>query len=237
MERPLSPMSPTEPNRIYHSSMSGRAFDETRSPVAELHHYTDSENARGNAGLRRRPSGNVPHHQRSQSHGEYDNDRSGLQSEESRRRLRALDDDFLRDQDPRGYYPRRDDYRANPESIDRSKPPRAYRNNETYDRMPSSASKPVFDELRSDYRGEKDLEKGRQEWSPERQERPRYQAYAESIDGYNYEGNNRKSKLDFKSLSPQEKAEVLRLPWTQWMNSEVKNRKSPPSAPSSQHPC
>jgi aquaporin related protein len=66
------------------------------------------------------------------------------------------------------------------------------------------------------------------EWSPERESVKDGRPYDEvSIDGYAYEGtaNRPKTTLDFKSLTPQERAEVLRLPWTQWMHSDVKNRK------------
>jgi aquaporin related protein len=48
----------------------------------------------------------------------------------------------------------------------------------------------------------------------------------ESVDGYNYNAHRRGgTTIDFKSLSPEEQAKVMRLPWTQWMNSDVKNRK------------
>lgn len=47
----------------------------------------------------------------------------------------------------------------------------------------------------------------------------------ESIDGYNYDAHKsgNKRSIDFKNLSAEERAEVMRLPWTQWMNSDVKN--------------
>ena len=48
----------------------------------------------------------------------------------------------------------------------------------------------------------------------------------ESVDGYDYEHAKRGGqKIDFKSLSPEERAEVMRLPWIQWMNNDFKNRK------------
>jgi aquaporin related protein len=70
---------------------------------------------------------------------------------------------------------------------------------------------------------DRDLEKG--------DSGDRKREYDESVDGYNYEqheSSNRKT-IDIKNLTPEERAEMLRLPWTQWMNSNVKNRVPPPS--------
>jgi len=128
--------------------------------------------------------------------------------------LRSRDDGFYRDDD-RGHS-RRDEY--HPDSIERSRPPRTYRNVDAWERAPGSASKPYFEESRYD----RDLEAG-QGWHPDRKRI----SDEESIDGYNYDAHrNARPSLNFKSLSAEEKAEVMRLPWTQWMNSDVKNRKS-----------
>lgn len=84
---------------------------------------------------------------------------------------------------------------------------------------PSSASKPYGEESRFD----RDLERGREGWSPEEK---RNSDDEDSLDGYNYDSHRKrpaKRTIDFKNLSPEEKAEVMRLPWTQWMNSSIKN--------------
>lgn len=57
-----------------------------------------------------------------------------------------------------------------------------------------------------------------------------------SIEGYDYEGQrnrsrsrSRKRRLDLASLSPEEKKQVMQLPWLQWMDSNAKNRQCLPS--------
>jgi aquaporin related protein len=54
------------------------------------------------------------------------------------------------------------------------------------------------------------LERGREDWSHEKK---RVSDEEYSIDGYNYEAQkNPRGTIDFKSLTPEERAEVMRLP-------------------------
>lgn len=50
------------------------------------------------------------------------------------------------------------------------------------------------------------------------------------IDDVQYGFDPLPKHIDFKDLTREERKEVMRLPWTQWMNSDVKNRKSTPPA-------
>jgi aquaporin related protein len=125
--------------------------------------------------------------------------------------------------------PRRDEYTTapHPDAYERSRPPRTYRNVDGWERGPSNSSKTYFDESRSEFPKDRDLEKGPgPEWvSGERLHRRK--STDESIDGYNYEAHKSggtKGTLDLNNLSPEERAMVMRLPWTHWMNSEFKNR-------------
>ena len=105
--------------------------------------------------------------------------------------------------------------------MERSKQPRSSRNAEGWEQGPASTSKPYAGESRFD----RDLERGREGWSPGEK---RNSDEEDSLDGYNYDSHRKRPArrtIDFKNLSPEEKAEVLRLPWTQWMNSSIKNRK------------
>ncbi|EHK99099.1 putative Aquaporin-2 [Glarea lozoyensis 74030] len=119
---------------------------------------------------------------------------------------------------------RADEYRSHPDLREKSRPPRTYRNVDAWDRGPGSASKPYFEESR-EFRGsmDPDLEKGG--YSPYK----RPSEDQESIDGYNYDQHKKGYKpsnaatIDFKNLSPEERKEVMRLPWTQWMHSDFKN--------------
>ena len=205
IKRPTSPsLPPTSPVRAYHQPRI--AYSPERTPIDQPF---SSEDLRG--GLRRRPSNQAP--LRRHSGGEYDRERPSLsQDGGSRRPLRYRDDGYYRDEE-RG--PRRDEY--HPDTYERSRPPRTYRNLDAWERTPGSASKPYFEESRM----ERDLEGG---WAHQDKKRI---SDEESIDGYNYDAHRRPG-LNFKSLSPEEKAEVMRLPWTQWMNSDFKNRKCPP---------
>jgi len=219
VHRPISPLSPTSPRQTY------QAFNRAGPYEADHHYVSDGEGPR--AGLRRRPSsataaGLPP---RRHSHGDYDGERPSFNSKESQQRLRDRErsrDDYYRDRDDdRDYYYRRDrDDGRHPDQSERSRPPRAYRN---YERG-GSQPKNEIEETRSDWR---DLEKGNR--SPERFGNGRAWRHDDelSIDGYNYEGTQHRGNkaIDFKSLTPEERAEVLRLPWTQWMHSDVKNRK------------
>jgi hypothetical protein len=115
----------------------------------------------------------------------------------------------------------RDDNAQHSDNVERSKPPRSSRNAEGWEQGPSSTSKPYAGESRFD----RDLERGREGWPPGGK---RHSDEEDSLDGYNYDSHRKRParrKIDFKNLSPEEKAEVLRLPWTQWMNSSIKNRK------------
>lgn len=48
----------------------------------------------------------------------------------------------------------------------------------------------------------------------------------ENVDGYDYDRAKRNGqRIVFKILSLGERGEIMRLPWLQWMSSEVKNRK------------
>ena len=114
-----------------------------------------------------------------------------------------------------------DDNVHHPDHVERSKQPRSSRNAEGWEQGPSSTSKPYAGESRFD----RDLERGREGWSPGEK---RNSDEEDSLDGYNYDSHRKRPArrtIDFKNLSPEEKAEVLRLPWTQWMNSSIKNRK------------
>jgi aquaporin related protein len=152
------------------------------------------------------------------------------ESRDSQGQLRARDDGYYRyREDDRDYRqePRRDigghererererdDYR-HPDSYDSRRPPRAFRNfdQETYDY--SRSSKPTFKYT------DRDVEP-RTLLTPQR--RGRFPDEEESIDGYNYEGHKTRATLDFANLTKEQKAAMMRLPWTQWMNSSFKNR-------------
>jgi len=206
-----SPRRPYNPNP--------RAFSPERTPV-DIHQYSDPEVPRTSGGLRRKPSGTAvnPPPSRRWSQGEYDRERPAFSSIETsaRKALRSRDDVYYRDDDYDRYYPPR----AHPDQYERSRPPRTYRNVDGWVKGPSSATKSFFDETRSDYN--RDLEQGDDSsWR-----KKSGLSAEESVDGYDYEHAKRGTqRIDFKSLSPEERAEVMRLPWTQWMNSDFKNRK------------
>lgn len=223
IKRPGSPPIPASPGRAYHPGQPRLNFSPERTPIEPA----ADDNVR--AGLRRRPSHQTPIRRHS---GDYDQ-RPSFSSQDGRRPLRSRGDDgYYSSHEEEGRNPRsrHDDYRPHPDGRERSRPPRSYRNADGWDRQPSSASKPYFEESRMAYR-ERDLERG-ESYSPSLTKRP---STAESIDGYNYDAH-RKGKhatIDFKSLSREERKEVLRLPWTEWMNSDFKNRTSrPPIFPS-----
>ena len=204
VKRPTSPTVPSSPLRAYHPPRL--SYSPERPPIDQQ--YASSEDR---AGLRRRPSqSHAP--LRRHSGGESDRERRFFTEYGSRRNLRARDDTHYRDE-PRGY---RDEYAGHPDSYERSRPPRTYRNVEGWERGPSSASRMYFEGSRED----RDYERG--EGSPERK-----RGYRGSLDGYDYDQHRHSNRttIDFKHLTPEEQAEVLRLPWTRWMNSSVKNRK------------
>jgi aquaporin related protein len=221
IRRPVTPPIISSPRRPYNPNP--RAYSPERTPI-DIYQYTgDQEPPRTSGGLRRRPSGGVPQ-QRGWSQGESDREQPAFAAIDtgSRKQLRSTDDTYFRSDDEYDrYYPPR----AHPDQFEKSRPPRTYRNVEGWEKGPSSATKPFFDESKSEYGRERDLERG---------EEPPYScrkrsgiSTEESIDGYDYERAKRNGmKIDFKSLSREEKAEVMRLPFLQWMNSDFKNRKS-----------
>jgi len=225
VQRPNSPLSPRGPQRQSYQAFHRPGPYESDS---RDHHYA-SESEAPRTGPRRRPS-SAARPPRRHSHSEYDVERPSFNSKESQQRLRDRErerdrDDYWRDEE-RDYYYRRDrDDGRHPDHHEwsRSRPPRAYRN---YERGMSS-SKNEIEESRSDWR---DLEKGNMSGSPERfgNGRAWRNDDEQSLDGYNYEGTQHGSgkTLDFKNLTPQERAQVLRLPWLQWMHSNIKNRES-----------
>jgi aquaporin related protein len=217
VKRPTSPIVPASPLRSYYQSAHIGYSPERVLNDHQPYPATEPENIRGNTGLRRRPS-NHPPSARSQSMGAYDRERPSFSESDSRRGLRSRDDGYYRDDERTTF--RRDDY--HPDSFERSRPPRSYRNIEAWERVPGSASKPYFEETKID----RDPERG--DWS--NMERKRV-SDEESVDGYNYDAHKfNKNTIDFRNLTPEERAEVMRLPWTQWMNSDVKNRMYPLTA-------
>jgi aquaporin related protein len=239
IKRPTSPTIPSSPIRAYHPGPRGLNFSPEPTPIESS--YPDSENIR--AGLRRRPSHQTPMTpMRRHSGGEYDYQQRpsfDARSSQDRRPLRARDDSYWREDDPPMSRSRVDDYRPHPDMREKSRPPRTYRNDrnvEAWDRGPGSASKPYFEDSRGDFRGnmDPDLERGGYGYAPQGESpyKPR-SLDQESIDGYNYDlhkrtHHHRKSdakKIDFTNLSDEERRQVMRLPWTQWMNSDIKNRK------------
>ena len=213
IKRPSSPMILTSPIRSYHPS-NPRPYSPERTPVDS--HYPE-DNPRSSGGLRRRPSANAVPGLRRHSSVEYDS--RERPSSDSRRALRSRDDTYYWDEDRS--YPRRDDYHRHPDSYERSRPPRTYRNVEGWERGPPSASKPYYEKSKGDYYRDRDLERGPDAWE-------RKPSDDDSVDGYNYDQakNPNRATIEFKNMTPEERAEVMRLPWTQWMNSSVKNRKS-----------
>lgn len=208
IQRPSSPVIPASPIRAYHPGTRRGDYSPERIPGLDFHFEGEQSRATGPGGLRRRPSAG-PGSGRRQSLDGHDRPSFSSSGEHSKKPLRARDDGYYRDDD-RPYHP---------DAYERSRPPRTYRNVDGWERGPNSASKPYFDESRGDYR-ERDLERG--EWGNDMAKRE-----TESVDGYDYENHKRgpNKSIDFNSLTPEERKQVLRLPWTQWMNSNVKNRK------------
>lgn len=133
--------------------------------------------------------------------------------------------------------PRRDEYSPNhPDAYRSSRPPRSYRNPE--------AAKPEFLETREDVlsvRGSearwggraRDLERGDGVYGEYggRGGGGVRRSREESVDGYNYEAHRRvRPRFEYEGEGPggmsrEEREMMLRLPWTAWMNSSIKNRK------------
>lgn len=125
------------------------------------------------------------------------------------------------------YHTRRDDYPygPHPDAWERSRPPRSYRNLD--ERTPKSH----YDDPRRTVR-ERDLEMGEDSPSRGKGTRPRPSEEL-SIDGYDYDKqkikrSHHQGDINLRDLTPEQRKQVLRLPWIQWMNSEIKNRKSRP---------
>ncbi|ESZ90878.1 hypothetical protein SBOR_8747 [Sclerotinia borealis F-4128] len=120
-----------------------------------------------------------------------------------------------------------DDY-PHPDYNERSRPPHTYRNIAGWE---SGSQKLYFDEpSRSDLGKDRDLEKGARETGATHEwangEKIRRKSTDDSIDGYNYDSHKRAEKkgtIDLENLTPEERAIVMRLPWTHWMNSGFKN--------------
>lgn len=213
IQRLPSPTIPSSPLHAYQPGSSRRDYSPERTP---LDFHFGAEHSRS-GGLRRRASSSAP---RGYSLGEYDRDRPSMSSgEHSKRPLRSRDDGYSREDDR--HYPRREDWAHHPDSYERSRPPRAFRNGDAGGRDPPVVPKPYFDEARGDYR-ERDLERG--DWPHAK----RPSMSSESIDGYDYEQKKRKQQrtIDLDNLTPEERKQVMRLPWTQWMNSNFKNSMS-----------
>ncbi|TVY26682.1 Aquaporin-1 [Lachnellula hyalina] len=150
IQRLPSPSIPSSPLRAYQPS-SRRDYSPERTPM-DFHFGAEHSRSGGSGGLRRRASSNAPHRY---SLGEYDRDRPSMSSgEHSKRPLRLKDDGYYREDDR--HYPRRDDWAHHPDSYERSRPPRAFRNVDAGERGPPRLT---FDEGRGDYR-ERDLERG-----------------------------------------------------------------------------
>ncbi|TVY50036.1 Aquaporin [Lachnellula occidentalis] len=148
--------------------------------------------------------------------GEHDRDRPSISSgEHSKKSLRSRDDGCYCDND--GHYPKRDDLAHHPDKYERSSPPRASRNADEVDRGPPSAAEPYF-EARGTYH-ERDLERGYLS------DANRASISSVSIDGYDYEQEKRKQRrsVHLRNFVPEEGKQVMRLPWTHWMNSSIKN--------------
>lgn len=221
VKRPSTPPGLSSPRRSYHPSNSVAYSPPEMTPV-DVHQFSsfDSENARG-SGLRRKPTNS----QRRYSGGDYERERpTFLNESSSRRALRSREDEYYSDRD-RSSSLKREDYlsHGHPDSYERSRPPRTYRNTEGWERGPQSSTKQYFEESRGDYR---DHDRGRDEYTSERK---RALSDDESIDGYNYDSHKKgnRATIDFRNLTKEERAEVMRLPWTQWMDSSTKNRKCP----------
>ncbi|KAG4027824.1 hypothetical protein MFRU_026g00060 [Monilinia fructicola] len=184
--------------------------------------FSSEDLTRPSPGLRRRPS--VPG-------GDYDPKPSF--SSDTGRALRARDDLFYAsDREREGSMSSsrnrpRDDH-PHPDYHERSRPPRTYRNIAGWE---SGPQKSYFDDSsRSDLGKDRDLEKGMREpgaapeWASG--EKARRKSTGESIDGYNYDSHKRtgtRGTINLEDLTPEERAIVMRLPWTHWMNSDFKN--------------
>ena len=99
-----------------------------------------------------------------------------------------------------------------PES-DRRYPPSAYAGRRSYDSRPGPSAPAPSSSFRQGTPQHRDYE--RYEEDPEEEHDAQF----------NRLPHTEKGVVDFKSLTKEEKKEVLRLPWTQWMGSDIKNRK------------
>lgn len=188
-------------------------------PSARSHHVDDSKGSwerpegRG-SGVRASHSSRRPLRREHNDYDDYDYPRGHSRYER---------EDY-RDRSPRGYFQRREREGHPDSAYESSRPPRSYRNRETEMRRPraytyeserrSERRDPYSDDEREyyDYR------------SPPKTFQLRRPQSEESIDGYNYDGPKRSQTLDFNNMTKEQKAEILRLPLTHWMNSNFKNR-------------
>lgn len=213
--RPSSPFLPSSPAHAYtnhgrqsYSHSPERNPSKTNGPFVP---NTPDINPR-EGGLRRRPS---QQNDRGRRYSLDELDRPPFpgdsNSQSSRRPLRARDDGCYRDDERT--FGRRNEVSQHPDYYERSRPPRSYRNTD-WDRVPGPASKPYFSETG----GDRDLERGEGGFAKSRRNEDEYE-----VDTYTYGKEER--AFNVKDLTPQERAEVMRLPWTQWMTSDIKNRK------------
>lgn len=211
----------------------GRRFDYSperavTDPAHDADQFTffEQDNHQGNPRgvLRRRPTedNDIPRRHSIQGHDRTMSAGSGpIITIDNSRKPPRTSKDGSRQESPTDRHQRRDDF--HPDFYERSRPPRTHRNTD-WNRQPGSASKPTFDETRGDY----DLEKGVPDQSSLTNSKRMRASNDDDVDGYNYEQQKRpyhQSRPGYNS-SQKEQELVLRLPWTQWMNSDFKNRKS-----------
>ncbi|TVY92793.1 Aquaporin [Lachnellula willkommii] len=191
--------SPTVPSSPPHTYQPGSSRRENSPGGTPIDFHFGPEHARF-GGLKRRDSSGPP---RGYSFGEYDRDRPNMSSREpSKRLLRSRDNSYYNREDDRPY-PKREDSARHPDSYERTRPPRSSRNGDAGG-DPPSVPKSYFDEAKGDGR-ERDLERG--DWPHAKISETRHAA----------------TTLDLKNLTPEERKQVMRLPWTHWMGSSGKN--------------
>lgn len=200
-----------------------RAYDRNR-PLSPQVTPIDFEFLPGDRDRDDRPRYRQSAQPRRNSHS-ADNDRPYLSdSRDSQRPLRARDDGYYREREEDRDYRRdtrrdsrdrerereRDEYR-HPDLQESRRPPRAHRN---FDRESVDYNRP----------NKATYEYTDRDYEPRSRRRSRSPDEEESIDGYNYDAHKGGLTIDFKNLTKEEKSAMMRLPWTQWMNSSFKNR-------------
>jgi aquaporin related protein len=210
LPHPLSPVSPVSPraaplgDRIV--EVGGHYSDpEVSSPLGAATTPRRSSSSRNYGGSQYRPQSRRPQHRGGYSSNDYDLPRSAHSSRSTRPlRLRERDE---YDEEDDYYYEKERDYWRDEEAA------RADR----YTRRPTREhSRPPRSYLNRPY-AEMDTMPPRSNHMEETTSQRNMRVQDEEM---GYGGNN---KPTWKDLSAEEKAEVLRLPWTQWMNSDFKN--------------